>query len=58
MYGVRYFGELTKLRAYGFYFMFEVLSDRKGRARDDRIAHTMIFHLFDSDVFHMAMNML
>ena len=32
MYGIWYFGELTKLFAYGFYFMFQVLLVRKGRA--------------------------
>ena len=33
-------GELTKLRAYGFSFWFQVLPQVKGRARDDGIAHT------------------
>ena len=45
-----YVRELTKLCAYGFQFMFQVLPVRKGRARDDHIARTMIFRLFDSDV--------
>ena len=53
VYGMGYFGELTKLRAYGFQFMFQVLPDRRQRARDDRIAHTMISALFDFDVFWM-----
>ena len=35
-------GELTKLRAYGFQFWFQVLPIARGRARDDCCAHTMI----------------
>ena len=40
MYGMWYFGELTKLCAYGFQFMFQVLRFSNGRARDDFMAHT------------------
>ena len=47
MYGMRCFGELTKIHAYGFEFMFQVLPDRRGRAQDDRIVHTTISILFD-----------
>ena len=50
MYHMHYFGELTKLRVFGYRFMFLVLLDRMGRAWDDCIANTMILHLFDSDV--------
>ena len=54
IYGMSYFVGLTKLRAYGFQFMFQVLPDQKGKS-SDRITHThtMISTLFDSDVFHM-----
>ena len=34
-------GELTKLRAYGFQFCFQVLPVAEGRARGDRMAHTI-----------------
>ena len=45
-------GELTKLCAYGFQFMFQVLLVRRGRARADCIADTTLFHiLYDLDVF-------
>ena len=40
MYGMWYFGELAKLCAYGFQFMFQVLRFSNGRARDDFMAHT------------------
>ena len=40
MYGMWYFGEITKLCAYGFQFMFHILHDEKGRVRDDCRAHT------------------
>ena len=34
-------GELTKLRAYGFQFWFQVLPVADDGARDDRMAHTI-----------------
>ena len=45
MFGMWYLGELTKLCAYGFQFMFQVLLVPRGRARDDCIAHTTWFSL-------------
>ena len=36
-----FLGELTKLCAYGFQFMFHVLVVVKGRAWDDCITHTI-----------------
>ena len=41
LYGMRYPGELTKLRAYDFQFWFQVLSVADDGARDDRMAHTI-----------------
>ena len=46
MYGMWYFGELTKLCTYGFQFMFRVLPVPQGRARDDCRAHTTLFRIF------------
>ena len=47
-----YFGELTKLGAYGFQLIIHVPQFQKGRARDDCIAHTTLFRiLYDFDVF-------
>ena len=42
MYDMWYYGELTKLYAYGFQFMFQVLLVRKGRDQDDRISWSYI----------------
>ena len=50
MYGMRYFRELINLYAYDFQFMFQILPDRRGRARGDHIARTMISVLFEFDV--------
>ena len=39
------FRELTKLYAYGFQFMFQVLRFSNGRAQDDCKAHTTCFRI-------------
>ena len=46
-------GELTKLRAYGFQFWFQVLLVAKGRAWDDCSAYTIFNSLgcLDCDIF-------
>ena len=43
LYVIGYFEELTKLCAYGFRFMFQVLQFSNERARDDCKAHTTCF---------------
>ena len=45
MYGMWYFGELAKLCAYGFQFMFQLLLFSKGRTRIDRSASTYVSEL-------------
>ena len=41
MHGMWHVRELTKLCAYGFQFWFQVLPVAEGRARGDRMAHTI-----------------
>ena len=46
MYGMWYCGELTKLCAYGFQFMFQVLPSSNGKARDNSRTHITSFSHF------------
>ena len=50
MYGMWYLGELTKLYAYGFQFMFKVFPVPQGRASDDcRVHHLVPLFMIDSE---------
>ena len=56
--GMRYLGELTKLCAYGFIFMFQVFPVPRRRARDNCIAHTTWFPLLKYTLIDMMFDTL